>query len=118
MDQADDCAYPSSACSSSFSCGSMQCSEAPLEIPPGLAETSYPNKKGREALNHKVLRVLHTLHLTYMEHQAAVEAAQAKAAPWKSKLKSAWEDVPLPDAEDGEFESWLKKWDPMTDVEV
>ena len=90
----------------------------PLEMPPGLTEASHPCKKGREALNYKVLRVLHTLHLTYMEHQAAVETAQAKAAPWKSRLKNAWEDVPLPDAEEGEFESWLKKWDPMTDVEV
>ena len=69
-------------------------------------------------MNYKVLRVLHTLHLTYMEHQAAVEKAQAEAAPWKSRLKNAWEDVPLPDAEEGEFESWLKKWDPMTNVEV
>ena len=90
----------------------------PLEMPPGLTEASHPCKKGREALNYKVLRVLHTLHLTYMEHQAAVEKAQAEAAPWKSRLKNAWEDVPLPDAEEGEFESWLKKWDPMTNVEV
>ena len=90
----------------------------PLEVPPGPPEATHPAKKGREALNHKVLRVLHTLHLTYMEHQAAVEAAQAKAAPWKSKLKSAWEDVPRPDAEEGEFQAWLQKWDPLTDVEV
>ena len=59
-----------------------------------------------------MLRVLHTLHLTY-------------AAPWRRlkprllpgrALKNAWEDVLLPDAEEGEFESWLKKWDPMTNV--
>ena len=70
-----------------------------LEMPPGLTEVSHPCKKGREALNYKVLRVLHTLHLTYMEHQAAGEKAQAAAAPWKAKLQNAWEDVPLPDAE-------------------
>ena len=90
----------------------------PLEMPPGLTEVSHPCKKGREALNYKVLRVLHTLHLTYMEHQTAVEKAQAAAAPWKAKLQNAWEDVPLPDAAEDEFESWLKKWDSMTNVEV
>ena len=101
---------------SSVDQGSSQ--RRPLEMPPGLAEISHPCKKGREALNYKVLRVLHTLHLTYMEHQEAVEKAQAAAAPWKAKLQNAWEDVPLPDADEEEFATWLKKWDSMTNVEV
>ena len=87
-------------------------------MPPGLTEISHPCKKGREALNYKVLRVVHTLHLTYMEHQEAVEKAQAAAAPWTAKLQHAWEDVPLPDADEEEFATWLKKWDSMTNVEV
>ena len=90
----------------------------PLEVPPGLGEIAHPCKKGREALNYKVLRVLHTLHLTYMEHQTAVEKAQAAAAPWKAKLQDAWKDVPLPDAAEDEFESWLKKWESTTNVDV
>ena len=89
----------------------------PLEMPPGLSAVSPPCKKGRETQYHKVLRVLHTLHLTYMRHQAAVEKAQAEAAPWKSRMEMAWEDVPLPDAEDDEIEAWLKKWDSMTNEE-
>ena len=90
----------------------------PLELPPGLTEISHPCKKGREALNYKVLRVLHTLHLTYMEHQEAIEKAQAAAAPWKAKLQRAWKDVPLPDADEEEFVTWLKRWDSSADVEV
>ena len=66
----------------------------------------------------RVLGVLHTLHLTYMRHLEAVEKAQAEAAPWKSRLEDAWADVPLPDAGEEEVESWLKKWDSMTNVEV
>ena len=96
--------------------GSAQ--KRPLEMPPGLVEAWPPCKKSREALNYKVLRVLHTLHLTYMRHQAAVEKAQAEAAPWKSRMEMAWEDVPLPDAEDNKVEAWLKKWDSMMDEEV
>ena len=87
-------------------------------MPPGLSAVSPPCKKGRETQYHKVLRVLHTLHLTYMRHQAAVEKAQAEAAPWKSRMEMAWEDVPLPDAEDAEVEAWLQKWDSMTNEEV
>ena len=90
----------------------------PLELPPGLVPTSPPCKKGREAQNYKVLRVLHTLHLTYMRHLDAVEKAQAEAAPWRSRLEDAWADVPLPDAGEEEVESWLKKWDSVTNVEV
>ena len=46
------------------------------------------------------------------------EKAQAEAAPWKSRMEMAWEDVPLADAEDNEIEAWLKKWDSMTNEEV
>ena len=87
-------------------------------MPPGLVPASPPCKKGREAQNYKVLRVLHTLHLTYVRHLDAVEKAQAEAAPWRSRLEDAWADVPLPDAEEEEVENWLQKWDSMTDVEV
>ena len=90
----------------------------PLEVPPGLSQLAHPCKKDREALNYKVLRVLHTLHLTSMEHQAAVAKAQAAAAPWKAKFQDAWEDVPLPDAAEDEFESWLKKRESKTNVDV
>ena len=90
----------------------------PLELPPGLTEISQPCKKGREALNYKVLRILHTLHLTYMEHQDAIEKAQEAAAPWKAKLQRAWQDVPLPDADEDEFVTWLQKWDSSADVDV
>ena len=118
MDQAGGGAY--SSCSSPFTLivdqGSSQ--RRPLEMPPGLTEISHPCKKGREALNYKVLRVLHTLQLTYMEHQEAVEKAQAAAAPWKAKLQNAWKDVPLPDADEEEFATWLQKWDSSTNVDV
>ena len=90
----------------------------PLELPPGLTEISQPCKKGREALNYKVLSVLHNLHLVYMERQDAIEKAQEAAATWKTKLQRAWQDVPLPDAEEDEFVAWLKKWDSSTDVDV
>ena len=96
--------------------GSSQ--RGPLEVPPGLAAAWPPCKKGREAQNYRVLRVLHTLHLTYMRHLEAVEKARAEAAPWKSRMEMAWADVPLPDADNEEVESWLKKWDAMTDEEV
>ena len=62
--------------------------------------------------------MLHNLNLTYMEHQEAVEKAQAAAAPWKAKLPHAWKAVPLPAADEEEFVTWLKKWDSSADVEV
>ena len=35
-----------------------------------------------------------------------------------TKLSHAWKDVPLPDADEEEFATWLKKWDSSTNVEV
>ena len=46
--------------------------------PPWLGPLRPPFKTVRDDDASKVLRILHSLHLTYMRHQAAVEKARGQ----------------------------------------